>query len=239
MLFLGVVPRLACAEAIGPPPPAADPPGWLGAVEGGFIHSRDSADGSSQTTSAKAALTHTGPYWINIFSGEAVSVSNNLPGAPHPERYLASYRARHFWDSRDYFAFRNQWEKDRFSGIRYQAFSSLNSGRKFAASEHADIKLELGVGVRETERLGADATSEIIGLCSWELAYDFNRDSRVSQKGGIEYGDLDRIFRLDTQFRQYVTRVVALTLNHDVKRVDGEGRSDENVTSFGVSYQFK
>lgn len=237
LLFLGLAPLLAHADLISPTPAA--PLGWQGGVEGGFIQSRDTADGSSQTTSARVSLTHTGPYWINLFSAEAVSVSNSIPGTPHPERYLAAYRARHFWNSRDYFAFRNQWEKDRASGNRYQAFSSLNSGRSFAASEHEDIKLELGVGVRETARQGEQATSEVIGLCSWELGYDFNPDSRVAQKGGIEYGDLDRVLRLDTQFRQYVTRVVALTLNHDIKRVEGESRTDENVTSIGVSYQFK
>lgn len=221
--------------AVMPPTPAQF--GWKGTVEGGYIHSESTANSGSQTVHGQVSITRTGPYWINIFNGEGLSVRNDLPGAANPERYLLAYRARHFFDQRDYFAFRNQWEKDLVSNHEYQTFSSLNLGRDIVKDAQEELKIELGAGERYTAGLHAADLSEAIGLASWDYSYIFNPDRQFNQKGGVEYGSADKVFRISTQFRQNMTKVIALTLNNDFKKVRGDTPTRESVMSIGLCYQ--
>ena len=212
--------------------------GWRGSIDGGYIHSSTSSSESTQTLYVNIAMTHTGAYWVNILSAEGLNVQGNtVNGNTEPERYLAAYKARHFFDIRDYFMYRAQWEKDLASNHEYQSFSSLGLGRSVLNSENESLKFEMGPGVRYTAGKLSHDQREAIGLFSWDYFYQFNIDSRFVQKANIEYGSSDKVTRVNTQLQQNITHVIALTLNHDYKHVNGDAPTRESIMSIGMSYQ--
>jgi putative salt-induced outer membrane protein len=209
-----------------------------GSAEIGYISSMGSTGGSKQTFRGKIALTHTGDYWINILSAEGISVRDEVPSTNDTERYLLNYKARHYWNARDFFTFRAQWEKDLLSANDSQSFVSLGIGREILKNDRHFLKVEFGPGVRHTEPRIGTTTDNAMGLLSWDYDWKISESSRYIHKGTLESSEQSTITRVNNQFRQNITKVVAMTVSHDYRHEDGPKNTRNGVFSLGLNYQF-
>lgn len=210
---------------------------WQGVIDAGFISSMGTSSGSKETFHGKVSVTHTGPFWTNIVSAEGVSVRDEVSQTDDPERYLATYKARHFYDEHDFFTFRGQWEKDQVSSYEYQVFSSLGLGRELLKSDAQNLKIEAGPGIRANQVRHGEDQNEGIGLFSWDYTCKVSPTSHLFQKASIESGASGTVTRINTQFRQSITQVLALTLTHDYKHENADHNTREGIFSVGLSYQ--
>lgn len=209
-----------------------------GQAEVGYISSMGSLAGSKDTFRGKLALTHSGDYWIQIFSAEGVSVRDEIPATNDTERYLLNYKARHYWNARDFFTFRGQWEKDLLTANDYQAFVSLGLGRELLKTDRHFVKVEFGPGVRHTQALNGSSTDNAMGLFSWDYDGKLTDSARFVHKGTVEAGEDSVITRVHNQLRQDITKVVALTVSHDYRHEDSLLNKREGIFSFGLNYKF-
>lgn len=228
---------LTMAAAVGRADTGTPPRVWQGVIDAGYISSMGTSSGSKETFHGKVAVTHNGPYWINIMSAEGVSVRDEISQTDDPERYLASYKARHFYDEHNFFTFRAQWEKDQVSLYEYQVFSSLGLGRELLKSDAQNLKIEAGPVVRVNQVRHGEDQNEGIGLFSWDYTCQVSPSSRLFQKASIESGASGTVTRINTQFRQSITQVLALTLTHDYKHENADNNTREGIFSIGLSYQ--
>ncbi|PTQ87898.1 DUF481 domain-containing protein [Agitococcus lubricus] len=218
---------------------ADEPPKiWQGMLDMGYLSSMGSTSGSKETFRGKTSLTHNGDYWIQIFSAEGLSVRDEVPTTNDSERYLAAYKARHFFAERNFFTLRLQWEKDMLSASEYQAFGSLGLGRELVKTEAHFLKIETGPGIRHSELRFAPPKDEAIALFSWDYDWKINPHTKFIHKGTVEAGEYNTITRVNNQLKQNITKVIALSINHDYKHDDGEKNTREGVFSIGLNYQF-
>ncbi|HEX5361131.1 MAG TPA: DUF481 domain-containing protein [Fluviicoccus sp.] len=209
-----------------------------GMVDIGYISSMGTTGGSKDTFRGKLAMTRTGEYWINILSAEGISVRDEVPATNDTERYLMNYKARHYWNDREFFTFRGQWEKDLLATSEYQAFVSLGVGREIIKTDRHFFKVELGPGVRHTEWLTAPTENNGMGLLSWDYDWKISEVSRFIHKGTVEAAETSTITRINNQFKQNITKVVAMTVTHDYRYEHGNQNKREGIFTFGINYQF-
>ncbi|RZU45199.1 putative salt-induced outer membrane protein YdiY [Fluviicoccus keumensis] len=214
-------------------------PNLSGMVDIGYISSMGTTSGSKDTFRGKVMLTNTGEYWINIFSGEGISVRDEYPATNDTEHYLLNYKARHYLNPLEFFTFRGQWEKDLLSASEYQAFVSLGLGRELIKTDHHFLKIELGPGVRHTEWSQAATENNAMGLLSWDYDWKISDVSRFTHKGTVESAEDSTVTRISNQFRQNVTKVIGMTVNHDYRYEHGSQNKREGIFTFGINYQFQ
>jgi putative salt-induced outer membrane protein len=77
-----------------------------------------------------------------------------------------------------------------------------------------------------------------IALLSLDYDWKISANTKFSHKSTIEAGSDSVITRMQNQLKQNITKVVALTVNHDYKNDNGAINTREGVFSLGLSYQF-
>lgn len=209
-----------------------------GSAEIGYINSMGTASGSKETFRGKVSLTRTGPYWINILSAEGTSVRDDLPATNDTERYLLNYKARHYFNTRDFFTFRAQWEKDLLTVNDYQAFASLGLGRELLKTDRHFVKIEFGPGIRHTKPVGQPGKDNAMGLFSWDYDGKLTDSLRFIHKGTVEASEDSTITRVGNQLKEKLTDVLALTVTHDYRHENAPKDTRSGVLSLGLNYQF-
>jgi putative salt-induced outer membrane protein len=211
---------------------------WHGNIDVGYISSMGTSSGSKDTFRGKVSATHTGEYWVNIFSAEGIGVRDDIPATHDTERYLLNFKSRHFFGEYNFFTLRAQWEKDLLSTSEYQLIASLGLGREIIKTEAHHLKIETGLGTRHNELYLLAPNRETIGLFSWDYDWKINLNTKFIHKGTIESGDSNVVTRVTTQLRQNITKVIALTVSHDYKHDNGDINQREGLMSVGLNYQF-
>lgn len=211
---------------------------WKGNIDVGYISSMGSTSGSKETFRGKTSASYNGTYWVQTVSAEGISVRDEVPATNDTERYLASYKARHFFGERNFFTLRTQWEKDLLSSSEYQAFISLGLGKEIIKTEKHFFKVEAGPGARHSEKRFAPAKDEAIALLSLDYDWKITPNTKFLHKSTVEAGKDNTISRMQNQLKQNITKVIALTINHDYKHDDGDKNTREGVFSLGLNYQF-
>lgn len=232
-LVLALFAQLASADEKVPAPKI-----WQGMIDAGYISSMGSKSGSKDTFRGKTSVTRNGSYWVQIVSAEGLGVRDDIPATNDSERYLAAYKARHFFGERNFFTWRLQWEKDALSASDYQAFTSLGLGRDLIKTPEHHLKIEAGPGIRHSELRHLPSKDEGIALFSWDYDWAITSEARFIHKGTVEAGSYDTITRVSNQLKENITKVIALTVSHDYKHVDGDANTREGVFSIGLNYQF-
>lgn len=233
VLVLGLSAQQAWAEETAPAPKI-----WHGMIDAGYVSSMGSKSGSKDTFRGKTSVTRNGSYWVQIFSAEGLGVRDDIPTTNDSERYLTSYKARHFFGERNFFTWRLQWEKDMLSTSEYQAFTSLGLGRDLIKTPEHHLKLEAGPGIRHSELRKLPPKDEGIALLSWDYDWAISPEARFIHKGTVEAGNYNTITRVSNQLKENITKVIALTVSHDYKHDDGDVNTREGVFSVGLNYQF-
>lgn len=211
---------------------------WYGQIDVGYIASMGSTSGSKETFRGKSALNYQGSYWIQTLSVEGISVRDEIPATNDTERYLSSYKARHFFGDANFFTLRAQWEKDLLSSSEYQAFVSLGLGKELIKTDKHFFKIETGPGVRHSELRFAPAKDDAIALLSLDYEWKISDNTKFIHKSTVEAGEDNTISRLQHQLKQNITKVIALSINHDYKHDNGLKNTREGVLSIGLNYQF-
>lgn len=211
---------------------------WRGNIDIGYLSSMGTTSGSKDTFRGKMSATHTGDYWTNIFSLEGIGVRDDIPTTNDSERYLANYKARHFFAEYNFFTLRLQWEKDLLSNSEYQYITSLGLGRELIKTDTHHLKIEAGIGIRHNELRFMAPNSETIGLFSWDYDWKINTNTKFIHKGTVESGDTNIVTRINNQFKQNISKVIALTVSHDYKHDNGDTNKREGLMSVGLNYQF-
>jgi putative salt-induced outer membrane protein len=211
---------------------------WYGSIDAGYIASMGTTSGSKDTFRGKTSLNHKGLFWTQTISAEGISVQDDVASTADTERYLASYKARHFFGERNFFTLRAQWEKDVLSASEYQAFVSLGLGKEVIKTQNHFFKVEAGPGLRHNERRLATPKDDPIALLSLDYDWKISANTKFSHKSTVEAGEDSVITRVQHQLKQNITKVVALTVNHDYKNDNGAINTREGVFSLGLNYQF-
>lgn len=211
---------------------------WSGNIDLGYIASMGSTSGSKDTFRGKTLINYKGDYWTQSLSAEGISVRDEVPATNDPERYLAAYKARHFFGEGNFFTLRAQWEKDLLSSSEYQAFISLGLGKELIKTEQHFLKVETGPGLRHSEKRQAAAKDDAIALLSLDYEWKINQNTKLTHKSTVEAGEDNTISRVQHQLKQNITKVIALTVNHDYKHDNGATNTREGIFSLGLNYQF-
>lgn len=235
LLGLTALPLLAFASS-SPATEVSKP--WSGTIDLGLNSSMGTSTGSKNSFHGKVNASYAGSYWTQTLTGEGLGVHDETPGSRNSERYLASYKARHYFKEHDFFTWRQQWEKDLLSKYEYQAFVSLGLGMEVFKTDTHFLKIEAGPGLRHSEGRQAPDHNNSMGLYSWDYDWKIRPDTELSQKGSYETGQEGRIFRVNTLLRENISRVLSLRLSHDYKQESGNSHTRAGVVSFGMGYQF-
>lgn len=211
---------------------------WSGNIDIGYIASMGSTSGSKDTFRGKTLVNYKGSYWTQSLSAEGISVRDEVSATNDPERYLAAYKARHFFGKDNFFTLRMQWEKDLLSSSEYQAFVSLGLGKELIKTQEHYFKIETGPGVRHSEKRAAPPKDDAIALLSIDYEWKINPNTKFIHKSTVEAGEDNTITRTQHQLKQNITKVIALTVNHDYKHDNGKTNTREGVFSLGLNYQF-
>jgi len=211
---------------------------WSGNIDLGYIASMGSTSGSKDTFRGKTVVNHKGDYWTQTLNAEGISVRDEVTSTNDPERYLAAYKARHFFGNNNFFTLRMQWEKDLLSSSEYQAFVSLGLGKELIKTDQHFLKVEAGPGVRHSERRNSPPNDDAIALLSIDYEWKINQNTKFIHKSTVEAGEDNTITRAQHQLKQNITKVIALTINHDYKHDDGPTNTREGIFSLGLNYQF-
>ena len=211
---------------------------WYGNIDTGYIASSGTSSGRKDTFRGKTELNHKGSFWVQTIGIEGISVRDDVSTTADTERYLASYKARHFFGNDNFFTLRAQWEKDLLSTSEYQAFISLGLGKELIKTKEHFLKIEVGPGVRQNEQRFAPPEDDAIALLSLDYDWKITPSTRFIHKSTVEAGEDNVISRVKHQLKQNITEVVALNVNHDYKHTHDTVNTRESVFSVGLNYRF-
>ena len=128
--------------------------------------------------------------------------------------------------------------QDDVAASEYQAFVSLGLGKEVIKTQNHFFKVEAGPGLRHNERRLATPKDDPIALLSLDYDWKISANTKFSHKSTVEAGEDSVITRVQHQLKQNITKVVALTVNHDYKNDNGAINTREGVFSLGLNYQF-
>lgn len=130
---------------------------WTGEGELGLVLARGNSD--NETVNARLKLVWEREQWVNetILSAVHSSESDETTAS----RYVLSNKTDYTLNKTSYLAGVVRYDRDRFSGFRFQSSAAVAYGRRLIDSEAHRLRVEIGPGLKYAEsRATGESTSE-------------------------------------------------------------------------------
>lgn len=234
---LNVQPSLA-APFYAPPAPSDDAPVFTGQAELGYTRLTGNTD--SETLLAKGRLTWLTGNWTHSLRGETFKVEEH--GESSAERYLFAGRERYDLQGPHYLFGFLRWEKDRFSGYRYQTTTIVGYGRQVLTGPLHTLSLETGPGYRHDALATGEAHTLFVGYGALDYQWEISEGTRFQQELSVEGTHKNITTRAFSAVTTQLNASLSLRVSHEAKNnsdppSDAEKHTDR-ITAVSLLYNW-
>jgi len=221
---------------------------WKSNVEFGYV----STSGNTETTSVNGgfSISYEEEHWRHavdiktIFGSAEDSVTSEVE--TNAEKYFIEGKTDYKYSKESYAFVLANFENDRFSDNDYQTSFSAGRGHDFLLSETSSLKLEVGVGYRETKKksdlnLVENSIGETIFRIAGNYSWDITKTSKFEQKISSDIGDDNTVTKSYTGLSANVAENLALKLSITATHqsdVSVETEKLDTITAFTLVYNF-
>lgn len=236
-LLSGTVPTLANAF-YAPPAPNEDAPEFSGTAELGYTNLSGNTD--SETLIAKGSLSWLNGRWTHILRAETRRVEKDDDTTA--EQYLVAGRERYDLDGPHYLFGFARWEKDRFSGYRYQTTTIAGYGRQLLDGPTHILSVEAGPGYRHDALESGEDKDLAVGYAAVNYQWSFSEHSSVQQELSVE-GTAENVTTrsfsaLTTQLNSHLALRLSHELKHNSSPPDGASANTDLTTTASLLYSW-
>lgn len=235
--LLAALPSLA-APFYAPPAPSDDAPVFTGQAELGYTRLTGNTD--SETLLAKGRFTWLTGNWTHSLRGETFKVEENQDSSA--ERYLFAGRERYDLQGPHYLFGFLRWEKDRFSGYRYQTTTIIGYGRQVLAGPAHTLSLETGPGYRHDAMATGEDTTLFVGYGAldyqWEIAEGSRFQQELSVEGTHENITTRAFSAVTTQLNASLSLRVSHEIKHDSDPPNEADKHTDRITAVSLLYSW-
>lgn len=222
---------------------------WKSNVEFGYV----ATSGNTQTTSINGGflLSFEEKLWRHtvdiktVFGSAEDSVTSNIETSA--ERYFIEGKTDYKYSKESYAFLLANYENDRFSDNDYQSSISAGRGYGFSISDTSELKLEVGVGYRETKKkiivgiVDGDSIRETIFRIAGNYSWQITKTSKFEQKISTDIGDQNTVTKsytgLSANVAENLALKLSLTATHQSNVSLGTEKLD-TITAFTLVYNF-
>lgn len=187
---------------------AANPQGWDGEVELGYLQTT----GNSETKTANLGVKAV--YLRNKWSHEikATGFQSTDRGETTAERIDGRYRAEYKWHERDYLFGSFRYEDDPFAG--YEPRTTQVVGYGYAVLTKLTLKLDVegGLGARQTRGTNGVDTNEGILRAALKFLWKISETSEFTQDLSVEAGEENTVTESNTALKLKINSVLGVRL---------------------------
>ena len=203
----------------------------------GFLNKQGNSD--TQTINSKLALSKESGNWLHKANASYFSDESNQ--IKTSEKYVLGAQSNRNLDKDSFLFILGNYEKDRFTGIDYQASLGAGYGYKVINSDDHVLRFEIGPGYRvnaiENGNDEDESTIRVAEFFDWKLSESAN----FSQYLAIESGDENTITRYGVVITSTLTSSLSLKVGANVKHtdkvpVDTDDVDAETFASIGYSF---
>ena len=236
-LLLAAMPTLASAF-YAPPAPNDDTPEFSGTAELGYTSLSGNTD--SETLIAKGSLSWHSGVWTHILRAETRRVEKDDDTSA--EQYLVGGRERYDLDGPHYLFGFARWEKDRFSGYRYQTTMIAGYGRQLLDGPTHTLSVEAGPGYRHDALEGGEGKDLAVGYAAVNYQWAFSEHSSVQQELSVEGTAENVTTRAYSALTTQLNSHLALRLSHELKNnsnpPEGASANTDRTTTASLLYSW-
>lgn len=205
---------LSAVAFYAPPAPSDDTPEFSGQAELGYTHL--SGNTNIETLIAKGSLSWLDGRWTHTLRGETRRVDKNDDTSA--EQYLVAGRERYDLDGPHYLFGFARWERDRFSGYRYQITTIAGYGRQVLDGPTHLLSLEAGPGYRhDALENGNEDKNLAVGYAAVNYQWSLTEHSSVQQELSVEGTEENVTTRSFSALTARLNSHLALRLSHEIQ----------------------
>lgn len=216
---------------------------WTSSVEIGFV--RTTGNTETQTTIGKADTVYEIEKWRHTGHLEAFgqqSENDEGKNETSAERYAASAKTDYKFTELDYMFGLVKWDKDRFSGFKYEMLFAAGYGRKVIKKDNMELDLEIGPGEKVYKVEGESRTrDEAVLRLAGNYWWDITDNSKFTQEVSTEIGEEITTSQSITGVRANIIDTLALkftyTVDHKSKVPSGSKKTD-TIAGMSLIYSF-
>lgn len=230
---------------------------WKGKAEAGVVVARGNT--SSDTVNMKFDATDEVGPWKHALSLAALrATSDNDAGENEAtaERYLAGWQTDYKFSEKTFSFGALRYERDLFSGFRYQASATTGLGYQFISTDKVKFSSQVGVGYRRaqavdtTDALGVTVVGKVsnnaIATAGLNFEDQLTPNTKLTNKLGIEWGSDDTLFgnviALEVKMSTKLALAVSLDARYHTSPPDTsngvEAKKLDTLTAVNLVYAF-
>lgn len=222
---------------------------WTGIGEAGLLMS----DGNTETESANAKLKFSTEVsdWKHSLGLEGLYASNE--GDKTAQRWQLFGQSDYNISEKTFAFGAGRYERDKFSGFKYQATLSSGLGRKLIRTDQTKLTATAGVGYKFSETrdtfddLGAlleegDTDNEAIFRGTADFEHAFNESTSVINNFIVEAGSNNTYLENGLALKVKMNAKLALALGYTVRHntdPPSSFKSTDTMTTVNLVYEFK
>lgn len=211
---------------------------WSGKGELGLVIARGNSD--SETLNGEVGLTYTEDRWTNESGISYLRTEES--GETTASRIVATNKTNYALSDRRYVLGALRYDRDRFSGFRYQGSAALGYGYRVLEGETHFLKLEAGPGVRfSEERESGESETELIGRgfaeYRWVISESTEFSNRLLVESGAENTFLENQAALQVAINSRLALKTGFAVRHNTEVAEGRDNTD-TLTTMNLVYNF-
>ncbi len=222
---------------------------WTGTGEAGLVVA--SGNTESKTANAKLAVEAKFAKWTH--SAEFSDLYASSDGDKSAQRWDLSGESDYGMTAKTFVFGAVRYERDQFSGFRYQGTLSGGVGRHFIDTEPTKLTGTAGIGYKlfETRNAydsagnlieGGDQDGEAVLRSTLDFQHDFNELTRFVNDSTVEAGSsntfLENVSTLKTRMSEKLALALAYTIRYNTDPTAGFEKTD-TLTTVNLVYEFK
>ena len=183
---------------------AADEDGsWGGEAELGYVQT----SGNTKTTSVNARihLEKTNSVWLHEIELTALRSSDR--GQTTADSISALYRAEYNLTEIDFLFGSARVEDNRFAGFNRRYTEVLGYGRTVVKTEAHVLRLEAGLGARQTENIDGSEVNESVVRVALDYQWQITETSSFKQNISIEDGSENTLVESVTELKLKINTI--------------------------------
>ncbi len=208
-----------------------------GTVKLGYL----ATTGNTETSSLNAGFeaVYTVKRWEHEATANAVNASENEQTTA--EAYEAGWTSRWSLTEKDLLFGRLNWRKDRFGGFDTQFSQTVGYGRRVLDNDRHRLRLEAGVGARQSEDQVGITTDETILSGGLDYTFSFSETSSLRQTIKLEAGNDNTFTESVTALSARLIGRLAMTLSYTYRNnsdVPVGSTNSDTRTAIALEYAF-
>ncbi|QKK03528.1 MAG: DUF481 domain-containing protein [Pseudomonadota bacterium] len=211
---------------------------WTGEGELGLVLARGNSD--NETVNARLKLVWEREQWVNetILSAVHSSESDETTAS----RYVLSNKTDYTLNKTSYLAGVVRYDRDRFSGFRFQSSAAVAYGRRLIDSEAHRLRVEIGPGLKYAEsRATGESTSEAMlrgyTQYTWVMSTTANLDNRLLVEAASDNTFAENELALEVAINDRLALKAGLAVRHNTDVDPGREKTD-TLTTANLVYHF-